>query len=118
MINGMIIRISLMNRSPACWGLPGRRWRLSRFLRRVAHRVVHPADGVLNLAAYLVGLPVAPELGVANGLADRFLGGARHLLDRTSDSVPLHCCPLRLCRSDTRHSARRSCKVGSHCRSW
>src|SRR5208283_6044676 len=60
------------------------------FLCRVAYRVAQPADGVLDLADGLVGLAVALQLGVADGLANGLFRGAFDFLDRTGDSVLVH----------------------------
>ena len=72
MINMMMIRMRLMISS---WLKDShrRRRRTSRLLQRVPHRVVYAADGVLNFADGLFGLPVALQLGVADDLANRFL---------------------------------------------
>src|SRR5271165_614651 len=85
-----MIRIVLMTLPLANSRSHRLRRRNQLFLHRVAYRVVQPADGVLNLADGLVGLAVALQLGVPNGLANSLLRGAFDFLDRTGDSVLVH----------------------------
>ena len=53
-------------------------------------RVLDAADGVLNLAFYLVGLALRFQLGVTDGLADRLLDCAFDFLRRSGDSILVH----------------------------
>ena len=52
---------------------------------RVFDRVFEAADGILNLAFYLVGLALRLQLGVTDRLADRLLDCAFDLLRRSGD---------------------------------
>src|ERR1019366_4668314 len=53
-------------------------------------RVFDAADGVLNLALYLVGLALRLQLGVTDRLADHLLHCAFDLLRRSDDPVLVH----------------------------
>ena len=57
--------------------VPWSRWLLT------FERVFEAADGVLNLALYLVGLALRLQLGVTDGLADHLLDCAFDLLRRS-----------------------------------
>src|SRR6516162_3980103 len=56
-----------------------------------AQRVLHPADGVADFAADLVGLAFAFELLVAAHLARDLLDLTLGLLSRTFDAILVHC---------------------------
>ena len=58
-------------------------------------RVFEAADGVLNLALYLVGLALRLKLGVTDRLADHLLDCTLDLLRRSDDPVLVHSCILR-----------------------
>ena len=53
-------------------------------------RVFEAADGVLNLARYLVGLALRLQLGVTDRLADRLLDCAFDLFRRSGDPILIH----------------------------
>src|SRR5271166_6714721 len=88
--------------------------RTSRLLRRVAHRLVQAADGILNLADGLVGLAVTLQLGVADSLANSHFRGAFDFLNRTGDSVLIHDWALLAYCED----AWRRLSESTHRRSW
>src|SRR5476651_2039121 len=56
----------------------------------VFDRVLEAADGMLNLALYLVGLALRLQLGVTDRFADRLLDCTFDLLRRSDDPILIH----------------------------
>src|SRR5208282_1221390 len=94
----MMGRIALIARRPA----DSARYEKARGLHGfcVAHRGVQAAAIVLNLAAGLVGLAVALQLGVSYSQANGHFRGAFDFLVRTGDSFLVHGWALLLYRED------------------
>jgi hypothetical protein len=59
----------------------------SEFLSR---RILHAANGILQLARGLLGLAIRFRFLVARGLADRLLDAADDLLERSLDPILIH----------------------------
>jgi hypothetical protein len=65
-------------------------WQRLFSFQGVFNRVFEAADGVLNLALYLVSLALRLQLGVTDCLADRLLDCTFDLLPRSDDPVLIH----------------------------